>query len=231
MGYPSGMIRADQEIAEILRFIREELVRMKHTDRGLLSTFAEKAEVGTDVLSKFQTYENDSEPYFRTTYKILRGLLGVPPIMLKTETDYLPVPLVEGRIAAHPAGSIPGDAVESVLYFPRSQMGGRRDLVAVRLAPGADSMEPTLHPGDLVIIDRDDKHITPRGLYAVRLPDLESCTVKRLQPLPEQKLILLISDNPAYPPEAVPWSDQLLIGRVFCSWTNWLKYSGGECHV
>ncbi len=138
-------------------------------------------------------------------------------------SDYLAVPLVEGRIAANPRGLIPGEAVESLIWLHRDQAGSRRHLVAVRLGSEADSMLPTLHPGDLIIIDRDDKDITPRGLYAVRLPDLESCTIKRLQLISDKNIILLLSDNPNYEPLPVPCNEHLIIGRVICSWTSWIK--------
>lgn len=138
-------------------------------------------------------------------------------------SEYLQVPLVEGRIAANPAGLIPGESVESQVWLPRSELCGRSELVAVRLASGADSMEPSLHPGDLVVIDRGDREITPRGLYAVRLPDLESCTIKRLQPVPDKPYVLLLSDNPKYDPLPVDWHENLIIGRVVWSWTNWVR--------
>ena len=137
--------------------------------------------------------------------------------------DYLSVPVVEGGIAANPAGQISGEAIEFFLWIHRSQIKGLNNLVAVHLALDADSMEPTLHPGDLVVIDRDDRELTPRGLYAVRLPDLESCAVKRVQPVPDQQLVLLLSDNPQYLPQPVPWHEQLVIGRVVWSWTNWVR--------
>lgn len=149
----------------------------------------------------------------------LLGLEKLPDYL----KDYTSVPLVEGRIAAHPDGLIPGDAVESYLWLHRSQLGGRRDLAAVRLGPEADSMEPALHPGDLVIIDRHDCEVVPRGLYAVRLPDLESCAVKRVQPVPGQPYVLLLSDNPKYDPLPVEWHEHLIIGRVIWSSTNWVR--------
>jgi transcriptional regulator with XRE-family HTH domain len=145
----------------------------------------------------------------------------------ETLPDYFPeyhsIPLVEGHIAANPAGRIPGDAVEALVWLHRSQLGGRHDLVAVRLGPGADSMQPALHPGDLIIIDRADHEITARGLYAVRLPDLESCAVKRVQLLPDQRHVLLLSDNPTYEPLPLQWHEHLIIGRVIWSWTNWVR--------
>jgi SOS-response transcriptional repressor LexA len=161
--------------------------------------------------------------HFAKRLKVPIGyLIGLEqlPDLLKNQVL---IPLVSGRIAANPAGEIPGDAVEQQLFLPLEQMGGRKNLVAVRLGPEADSMEPSLHRGDLIIIDREDREISPRGLYAVRLPDLESCAVKKLQALPDGKHVLLISDNPAYAPAAVEWHEYLIIGRVIWSETSWLR--------
>jgi len=139
------------------------------------------------------------------------------------QDEYLEVPLVKGRIAANPAGQIPGDAVETRLWLPKAQLHGHRDLVAVRLGEEADSMTPTLRPGDTVVIDRADKEIVPHHLFAVRLPDMESCAVKRVQKVPDKDFLLLLSDNRAYPPEPVPLHDYLIIGRVIWSSTYWVK--------
>jgi hypothetical protein len=56
----------------------------------------------------------------------------------------LAVPLVEGRIAAGLLGQIPGDAVYDILWIYKPEIGGRTDLVAVKLAPDADSITTTL---------------------------------------------------------------------------------------
>lgn len=139
------------------------------------------------------------------------------------QDEYAAVPLVQGNIAANPTGEIPGDAVESRLWLHKAELGSRHDLVAVRLGNNADSMTPALHPGDLVVIDRADREITAHGLYAVRLPDMESCAIKRIQPVPGKEYILLLSENTHYPPEPVPWHEHLIIGRVIWSWTNWVR--------
>jgi len=86
----SLIMSTDQEISQILTFIRQELSRLKHQDRGLLKSFARHIGLGKDVLSKFMRYEADSNPSFRTTYKILKGLLG--KFYLTPEPLQLPSP-------------------------------------------------------------------------------------------------------------------------------------------
>lgn len=84
-------------------------------------------------------------------------------------------------------------------------------LISVR----GDSMEPTLHPGDVVLLDLADLYIRSDGLYALRLDG--GLLVKRLQRLADG-VISVISDNAAYARFALPdaWQGptQQLIGRV-----------------
>lgn len=217
------MKTVENEVGDILEFIRNSLAGIKHGGMDNLSKFARRNGLLEKNLTNFLGYERTSNPTIRITYKILRGLLGKPPITLNGKDNFLYIPLVEGRIAANPGGLIPGDAVESQICIPCAELHGRHDLVAVRLAPGADSMEPALRPGDLVVIDRGDREITPRGLYAVRLPDLESCTIKRLQLIPDQNIVLLLSVNLKYEPLPVPYHEHLIIGRVIWSLTDWIS--------
>jgi SOS-response transcriptional repressor LexA len=184
--------KLDKEIDNILIFISNYIKSIPDVEKKKLNEFAELCGVGPENITRYKRYGESTteggryDPHLRTFYKILRGLLGKPPFAFDDKENHISVPLVDGRIAANPAGHIPGDAIKSQVWLPRSEIHGRHNLVAVRLAPDADSMEPALHPGDLVIIDRNDRELTPGGLYAVRLPDQESCTIKRLQLIPDQ---------------------------------------------
>jgi SOS-response transcriptional repressor LexA len=221
--------KLDKEIDNILIFISNHIKSIPDVEKKKLNEFAELCGVGPENITRYKRYGESTveggrhDPHLRTFYKILRGLLGKPPFAVDDKGNHISVPLVDGRIAANPGGHIPGDAIESQVWLPRCELHGRHNLVAVRLAPDADSMEPALHPGDLVIIDRSDREITPRGLFAVRLPDLESCTIKRLQPVPDKPYVLLLSDNPKYNPLPVDWHDHLIIGRVVWSMSNWVR--------
>ncbi|MDD3493420.1 MAG: S24 family peptidase [Candidatus Thermoplasmatota archaeon] len=139
------------------------------------------------------------------------------------ELSGVKVPLVSGRIAASPNGRIPGEAIEKTLWLPSDLVGSRHNLVAIRLGADAHSMFPSLRPGDLAIIDRNDRDLTAHGIYAIRLGDLESCSLKRLQRVAGHDMVVLISDNPAYPAESIPWHEHLIIGRLIWSWINWVS--------
>ncbi len=141
--------------------------------------------------------------------------------------EYLAVPLVEGRIAAGYAGVIPGDYVESLVWVYRPEIGRRQqhNLRAVKLGEDQFSMAPTIRPGDIVIIDPEDREITHHGIYAVRMDSEGGCAIKRVQK--GSNFVILFSDNPDpdYAPVVIPEdrADNLIIGRVIWSWTSWVR--------
>lgn len=215
---------SEKEVGEILEYIRDALAQIKHQGTEALSAFAKRNCLSGKNLTNFMNYDRHSNPSIKITYKILRGLLLHPPISVRTKPDYLAIPLVTEPIAAHPRGRIPGELSIEDIWLPTALLHGRHNLIAVRLASDADSMSPQLRPGDLVVIDTDDREFTSdRNLYAVRLEDRESCAVKRLQLLPDGRHVLLLSENPTYSPLAVEWREDLIIGRVVWSCTDWLR--------
>ncbi|AUX69598.1 peptidase S24 [Porphyrobacter sp. HT-58-2] len=61
-----------------------------------------------------------------------------------------------------------------------------------------DSMEPTLHDGDEVMVDLADGQARLRdGIYVLRMDDMLS--VKRIAIEPQGKRVSVVSDNPTYP--------------------------------
>lgn len=61
-----------------------------------------------------------------------------------------------------------------------------------------DSMEPTLHDGDEVMVDLNDGQSRLRdGIYVLRMDDMLS--VKRVAIEPQGKRVSVLSDNSAYP--------------------------------
>lgn len=241
------MPKFDREVDDILLFIGQRLRALSH---GKQIEFAQAYGLSPKNLTDLKNYakrieEGDSkkpDPNIRTIYRALRGLLERKPIDLETiqpvivplggdielsphfpREDYGAVPLVEGSIAAGP-GRIVSENIEGYVLVYKPEIGQRFDLIAVKLANDAKSMEPTLHPGDIVIIDTHDKQIEIPGIFAVRKPGpVMECSVKRIK-IYDNRLWLL-SDNPQYPPEMSPYDnlDDLIIGRVICSWTSWLK--------
>ena len=235
------VMNIDDEIDQILAFIRDNLNDLKTNRRGEVTRIAKEIGLSQKNMADFSNkYGPGSNPEFRTTYKVLRGLLGRRPIDLEgvapiitivggipkvpkglRPQDYFAVPMVEDKIAAG-LGRIVADKITDLVWVYKPEIGNRRNLVAVKLAPEADSMEPVLHPGDIVVIDRDDKTITPKGIYAVRTSQ-EPCAIKRLSI--SQERFWLVSDNPKWPPQISEFdnSENLIIGRVVWSWTSWVR--------
>lgn len=116
------------------------------------------------------------------------------------------------------------DGQRDAIAFSRSWMMRHRvtpDL-AVLVAVKGDSMAPTIPDGAMILIDCMDKNIATKGIFAFSVGD--ECFVKRLSPsdfdsagMPRR--IKVISDNPAYPPDALIGDDLQelrLVGRVKC---------------
>lgn len=77
-----------------------------------------------------------------------------------------------------------------------------------------DSMEPTLHNGDEVMVDLADNQSRLRdGIYVLRMDDMLS--VKRVAIEPQGQKVSVLSDNPAYPSwRGLEKSSINIVGRV-----------------
>ena len=74
---------------------------------------------------------------------------------------------------------------------------------------GGDSMEPTIHDGDLVVVDKDRRVAVEDQLFVVRTRD--DLVVRRVRGVGDRWN--LVSDNPAYLPRAMTATD-VIVGRV-----------------
>jgi len=90
------------------------------------------------------------------------------------------------------------------------------DIVFVR----GDSMEPEIHNGDMILVDRQNNELRREGIYVFRLDGF--LHVKRLQRLPD-RLIQVTSDNVNYQPFTVDlkleYLDFAILGRVVWRFT------------
>lgn len=153
-------------------------------------------------------------------------LKGAKPMFLegkeRTSEDYIYIPLYDVRAAAG-GGAFPpeGEEVKDLLAFKRDWI-----INELRLSVGGlsmlfvegDSMTPTLSPGDIMLIVKDQNMANIQdGIYVVRLEG--ALLVKRLQRLPGNQLKVK-SDNPAYEPFIIDMlaarfaDDFHVIGRV-----------------
>jgi hypothetical protein len=84
--------------------------------------------------------------------------------------------------------------------------GGALSTIRVQ----GDSMEPVLHDGDEILVDRAQRGMRD-GIHVVRLGD--ALMVKRLAPAGPGRAMLL-SQNRAYPPLEVALDELEIVGRV-----------------
>ncbi|WP_319541542.1 S24/S26 family peptidase [uncultured Pseudodesulfovibrio sp.] len=120
--------------------------------------------------------------------------------------DYMAVPLTSPAVAVS-SGLIPEDKIEGWILVWRHQesIRFRSNLVAVEVGAGERHMEPTLHSGDIIIVDRSDRDPSPAGkIMLVREPGSNgSISIKRVNTrrLDEDlELIFYSENNRIHPP-------------------------------
>lgn len=140
--------------------------------------------------------------------------------------EFAQVPLHKASLAAGHGADNGTETIVDHLAFRRDwlkRIGVAASKAVLARAQG-DSMQPSIHDGDLVLIDTSRREISirsrtpsdqrPAPIYA--LLDGGGARVKRLEQ-PEPGIIMLLSDNPAFPPEILtgPKAAALnIIGKV-----------------
>lgn len=115
------------------------------------------------------------------------------------------------------------DGVRAIWRVPedylRTELRARESEVDI-LAVDGDSMQPTLVPGDRVIVNRSQTAPSPDGLFAIF--DGVGISIKRLQVIKGSNplQIRIISDNPQHSTDTIEASDLHIIGRVICKITR-----------
>lgn len=146
--------------------------------------------------------------------------------------NYFAVPLVD-EVGAGP-GYLPQEKLKNwlLVYKWQKSIYHRSDLIAVELAADAHSMEPTLCPGDIVLVDRKELEVSQNGkMWLVLDPDDGSGRIKRVnfKFMEKEKDFRLIfySDNPEYPPEVYSLKTHFegswhkaIAGRVLWAWSD-----------
>lgn len=147
--------------------------------------------------------------------------------------DYLAVPLVE-EVGAGP-GLIPqGELLAWFLVWRwQKAIQSRRDLIAVKIGRHSTSMSPTLNPGDIVLVDRQDKDVQnfagrimlvmdPEGAGKVKRVATEKQSARR-----DYRLVYYSDNAAANPPEIYSMRDDFendwnraIVGRVVWAWSD-----------
>ena len=129
--------------------------------------------------------------------------------------DFVSVPLTESAIAAGQP-IIPQENIEDYVLLHIRAAGKRTNLVASRV--DGHSMEPMLHPGDIVVIDRDDKIIVKNKMFAIYHEG--GLTAKFLEK--KTNLLILRPINPNAEIQIIDLNEnpQPIVGKVIGAWKD-----------
>ncbi|KMP11529.1 hypothetical protein UR09_03045 [Candidatus Nitromaritima sp. SCGC AAA799-A02] len=127
--------------------------------------------------------------------------------------DFISIPLTQSSIAAGQP-IIQEDSIEDYVLLHIRAVGKKHNLVASRV--DGDSMEPMLHSKDIVVINRDDKRIVPKGIYAVFYE--EGLTAKFVEK--QKNLLILRPINPTAQVQVINLSENQdpVVGRIIGAW-------------
>lgn len=150
-------------------------------------------------------------PEFRTATAIPAAGPGVTGPR-RAVAAWIDVPRLPLGASAGPGAFPSEEAPVGQLRFSRSWLTrqGFEPAVLTVIAVEGDSMEPTLHDGDEILVDRTPRPLRA-GIHVVRIDGV--LLVKRLEPA-AAGYVRVISDNAAYGRADYPLADVEIIGRV-----------------
>ncbi len=203
---------------------------LRGSRRPNLSQLAKAMDVLGVGISSPKANVTTQEVCFTTLHTVPGGDNAPPP----HAKDYLAVPMV-AEASAGP-GVIPPSQIENWMLLCRSHRSvmRRNNLLAVEIGKNQRSMVPTLHPGDLVLVDRNDWGQTgihtPGNVFLVREPGQDTGgKVKRITLSGKGKasIITFYSDNvlenepEPYPMHAYNYDLRAaVVGKVIWSWAD-----------
>jgi len=174
----------------------------------LLNDLAEKMNIPPNEFLK----EGDTFPVQVPELKIYQPQSIAEAPAIKGE-DYISIPLTDSSIAAGQP-IIQENNIEDYVLLHIRAAGKKKNLVASRV--DGDSMEPMLHSGDIVVIDRDDKKIIKNRIFAIFYD--EGLTAKYVEF--QQNLLILRPINPNSQVQIINLNEHPdpIIGRVIGAW-------------
>lgn len=169
--------------------------------------------MGASAVSNWRTSGKLSAPAERLARQILheRGYNE------KTPSGFTLIPLYDVQASAGGGALVGEEQVIDQLAFKEDWIRhvlrvNPKDLALISTT--GDSMEPTLHPGDIIMLDRSVRSITNNAVYAIQVNG--TLMVKRIQRMVDGRVIIR-SDNVIYEAETIS-SDLVeglkIVGRV-----------------
>jgi phage repressor protein C with HTH and peptisase S24 domain len=142
-----------------------------------------------------------------------------PPYAAEKPAGYVAIPLFDVSAAAGAGRVVAHEEAVDVLHFKESWIrqelrASPSDLLLIHV--DGESMEPTLRPGDVILVDRRADKPNREGVYILRMDGM--LLVKRVQAMPGG-VLKVSSDNTAYAPfevrlAEIEGQDFAIIGRV-----------------
>ena len=188
--------------AYLQQFVRKGSPRkLEENDRRTLATFFG---VGESELGAPQT------PAVATVR--IDGGIGIAPKGRATSAEWVDIPRLALGASAGPGAlageEVAGDRLRFSQRWLRTLGLDPAQLTVIEVT--GDSMEPTLHDGDEILVDRSVRPWRD-GIHVVRIDDV--LLVKRLEQ-GAAGAIRVISDNPAYSSGERARADVTIVGRV-----------------
>jgi SOS-response transcriptional repressor LexA len=213
-------MRAPEPDSPVFRGHIGQRIRYYRQQMGLKQTeLAHRASVNQGFLSEIERGRRRPSP---SALKALAAALDVPTAVLigEGEDHDTPQPLQTRELplfGSIPAGP-PTESQEQMEMFPVLRHFWARDRYCLRLS--FDSMEPTLKPGDLVLVQYrpnvNPEHV--QGKICACLvdgqPTLKRVSVERRR---DTLLVILRGDNPGVPPIAIDDTREFSIQGVVLS--------------
>lgn len=205
-----GMVNMGQtEFARNLGIPRTSLINYEKGG-AIPASFVEKLREKYSVNTTWFMYDEGEMFIVKTPEEVRNELLN-------EKTTELPngvfiVPLLNQHLSAGNGSYLPDNDVSDILVRVPAYLSKFKDNLAALTVDG-DSMYPTLSRGDMVVCDSCGW--SGEGIYALQMSG--DGYVKRLTKRPGK--IVIISDNPKYPPQEEPEESQdiKIIGRVHCA--------------
>lgn len=208
------------------------VLKAKGLERGWAASIVSQGRISQAVLSKMISGKTPSPTLDNVAAVIdaigLEAFLGAPTIK-RTGANSPAVPIVGEDLVSVPVVSDvgagtpwnPGSAkVERYISVPKEF--DLENVVSLRVE--GDSMEPTIMRGGFIGVVPFTAPLVEGEMYVVHIPYFGD-VVKRVRMGENVNEIVLLSDNPHYPPQHVPLDghDDLIRGRVIWSISSYVK--------